>query len=774
MGRPLTSRLPILLAFASGSALSPWVAVHWAWALLSLALFFPARRLRYASCYLPLLALVIGGAWGGLRLPLRGHDSLEALVARAGVPVFCWVRGTAEHCEAWTEGSRCTLHATSYRLGSDWLPCVCSVRAYLPTPPPAEDSVVEASLRLTVPTSDSNPGQFNTAAYLERQGISLVGSSRAETLVKVEPPPWYCLVSRYRQALRERIRLDTGKSAGTILALLLGERGLMPPGTQEALSRSGLFHLVALSGLHVGLLLLLIALAAHGLNLAPSLRDLLSIVLLGVYGLLIAGRPSISRALLMALLFLLAQLFARPHGARTAWAAALALLLAIDPRWAQDTGFQLTFLATLGILVLWDAYPSQLPVQGIAGGLCRLLWIGFSSQVAILPLIVLVFHRVSLLGWLATPLASLPLLGIQALGLPYLLGLAFVPGLHGLLGGCLELFSRAFLFLPERLGNGAWGSLFVPIPAWGWISLYGLALVLLAFPGRRRRVGWVLAALSVVGCWCFPAIEGHRHASLAVLDVGQASCQVLQWNDRTYLIDAGEGDPRGPGTARTVVEPFLAREGVRGLQGIILTHWDSDHSGASLALMKDMPVGFLAYPSTDPPSHGLPELLAATALSAHTRLRPLSGGQALDLNGLSLAVLSPSPSTALTDENDRCIVARADFPGGAFLFTGDIEERAEVNLVNSGILFPAYGLMVPHHGSATSSTMGFLKVSRPRVAIISAGRWNRYGHPSPAVVERYAAMGTRIYRTDEDGAVLLLFEGRRPLALRFRDGDWTK
>jgi competence protein ComEC len=566
---------------------------------------------------------------------------------------------------------------------------------------------------------------------------------------------------------------DAGPSAGALLAVLLGERGLQNPEEVDALTASGLYHLVALSGFNVGLLLLAFAGVAHLSGIHPRTRDLASLALLSAYGALVADQPSLSRALLMAGVFLSARILARPQGGLLAWSAALAMLLAWEPRWILDSGFQLTFAATLGILVLWDAYPAAVPRKGIGGALFRLHWVGLAALAATLPLVALTFHRVSLIGWIATPLASLPLMAVQALGTAYMFGLAFVPGVHQVLGIALDWLTRLFLLLPSWLGDGRWGSVFLPVPGWFWVALYVVAFALLCLPGRTRSAGLVMACAAVLGAWAWSvAFPPAATPSLAVLDVGQASCQVLRWGERTLLVDAGNGAYRGPSSGRAVVEPYLASMGVRRLEGLVLTHWDEDHAGSAPDLLQDLPAGFLAFPATDRPGRGLPERVARICSKKGIRLAPLSRGMRIPLDGLDLEVLNPPDPSPLADENDRSLVFRTAVGAFPVVFPGDLEAPGEAEMLRAGAVRRGFALLVPHHGSATSSSPAWVDAVSPRIALLSLGRGNRFGHPSPQVLSRYGARGVRMARTDLDGALFLRF-GPRPLLFRMRDGDWS-
>ncbi|MGC8722733.1 MAG: DNA internalization-related competence protein ComEC/Rec2 [Acidobacteriota bacterium] len=773
--RSWEARTAVLAAFAAGVSLAPWIAAPWWIALPALAVAASLLRLPRLRLALPLLASIVGLAAGGARLHPPAPDWLTQSVSRAQGPTYVWVRGKAVEGEPWPDGSRVTLQLDSARLESAWLPVHSLVRAYLPVPPPAEGALLEASLGLTAPRSASNPGQFDSAAYLANQGIALVGTCRSSALVHESPPRKWHLIGRYRRAIRSRLEEDTGDLRGALLALLLGERGLLDTQSTADLSRSGLLHLIALSGFNVGLVLLLFMGLAHALRCPPSWRDAAGLALLGVYGLLVAPSSSLSRALLMAALFLLLRLLARPHSALTAWTLAAALLLLYRPQFISDAGFQLTFAATLGILVFWSAYPAALPAKGPLGWLLKLLWVGLSAQVATLPILVITFHRFSPWGWLATPAASLPLMAVQGIGLLYILGLGFVPGLHQALAWSLELTTRPFMAMAEGLGRSAWGSFFVPFPWWGWTALYLLGLALLAWPSRRRASGWVLMGAAVVAFWSWPTGPAVRDArGVALLDVGEASCQTVLWPGGCLLVDAGTSGIEGPGSGITVIEPFLARAGVKGLTGIVLTHWDRDHCGAAEDLIQDLPVGFLAYPATDPPKGDLPLRIAAMAERRNVALLPLVRGDELRFSEPALSVLGPTLPSCLRNENDRSLVARLRLGTAGLIVTGDLEKGGERELLDAGLPLVSYALMAPHHGSATSSSPAWLDAVAPKVILISVGRANRFGHPSPAVLARYASLPARVYRTDRDGALLLDLTEGRPGVYRHGDGDWSR
>lgn len=758
-----------LLALAAGCGLS--LALSAPLWVLPTALILAALHPRRKGILVPAALFLAGLALGTARLERAPPDPHEAFVGAGATPQFAWVRGGVRASEAWEGGSRAEVDLATVHDGLRWRPSRGRVLVYLPIPPPKEGSALEASLRLQVPKGATNPGEFDRRAYLSRLGVTLVGSSRDAALVRVTNPGGFAPVARYRSALRAALLRDGGEDGGMLLALLLGERGLVKPGSEEALSRSGLYHLVALSGFNVGLVLLVLASLAHLFAVHPLRRDLLCLATCALYGLVVVERPSFTRALLMAGAFLLARMLGRPQPGLRGWAVAAALLMAADPAVLTDAGFQLTFLATLGILALHGAYPGFLPDRGWAGYGGRLLWVGFCAQAATLPVLVLHFQRFSPSGWLATPLAALPLLVVQALGLVYMAGGFAVPGLAMLLGKGLSWSTKAFLILPESLGSWQGGSLFLTKPWWVWVALFGAGLAILAWGGKRRCAGWVLAGLACAGAWAAPQpYLAPFPPGVAVLDVGQASCQVLLSGRDALLVDAGNGVYRGPSSGRQVVEPFLAKVGVRSLACVLLTHWDADHSGSLPDLLRDVGVGFVAFPrGGGTPPENLTRLCARVGVP----LVALGRGDQFALGLHAVRFLGPPSNPACPQENDRCAVILAGIGGGSMLFPGDIGPCAERELVASGSLDAIQVLLAPHHGSGQSSTAPFLGALSPRWALVSAGRSNRFGHPSPEALGRYSALGVRVVRTDLDGALWVDFSSRSPKVWRYRDGDWS-
>jgi competence protein ComEC len=414
----------------------------------------------------------------------------------------------------------------------------------------------------------------------------------------------------------------------------------------------------------------------------------------------------------------------------------------------------MSFVATLGLLLLTDRIRSLLPRWPL--GLDLTLAASLAAQLALAPLLVVHFHRLApaaiVLNVVAIPLATAVLLSgallaagswlVPAAG-PVLGGLAWAAA-HGLL-----LSSRVLDVLPGL-------DLRAPDPLALVVMLHGLALLLLAL--GRVRLGLVGTALGLAGlAWGGPAPRADGLLEVTVLDVGQGEAVALRSpGGRHLLVDAGGSFDGRFDVAESVVGPFLWRQRVRQLDLLVLTHAHPDHVGGAAGVLRGFRVGETwegPAPRADP---GYAALDAALRRSGVAR-RTVARGVVLHWDGVELEVLGPpAPATApRRTRNDDSVVLRVRYGEVVLLLTGDVEAAGEAALP----VGPVSVLKVAHHGSRTSSSAGFLRQTRPRLAVISAGSRNPFGHPSPEVLGRLRAAGTRVFRTDLDGSVRLSTDG---------------
>lgn len=530
-------------------------------------------------------------------------------------------------------------------------------------------------------------------------------------------------------------------------ALALGERSAMSPGLVRAFRRAGLGHLLALSGLHVGILAGIgVWLARLWLGRLSSDRWLWLVpgLACGLFLVIAGPRPAVLRASLMAL----STWAALARGSRPLSSHALVLIVAgmvaIEPERLRELSFQLTVAATAGIL--W-----QIRAGGVRAGLgSTALRVSAAAQLFTLPWSLPAFHLLAPAAlvhnlW-AVPWTALCLV----LGLSWLAVAALSPAVARSTEGLLEIGAVPFEWI-GRLPAGPWWS----IP----VAVSGLEATLLALGCTLLLRRPVVAMLAATGLVALGGVIGDRSLpddpEVIMLDVGQGEAILLRDGSESALVDGG-GWTRGDLGGRVLV-PALARLGVRRLGAVVLTHPDLDHCGGLVSLAAYMPVGELWTPAGWPPGGCLLDLISMPGVG----WRPVWAGWRGQVGRWRLRALSPPPADR-TAGNDRSLVLSARARGFGVLLTGDIESRAERALLvgGAGESLRADLLKVPHHGSRTSSGAALIEAVGPRLAWISAGVANRYRHPHPAVVRRLEARGVRILRTDRDGLIRLRVDSR--------------
>ncbi|MGH9367308.1 MAG: ComEC/Rec2 family competence protein [Thermoanaerobaculia bacterium] len=546
---------------------------------------------------------------------------------------------------------------------------------------------------------------------------------------------------------------------GPLAALLLGRTSELDRGMVARYRRGGLYHLLVVSGLHVALTAGLVFFCLRAAGVRGKARD--ALLLVAVAGIVLVGgaNPPAARAGLVFTVFLAARLLERPiRGAQAAGLAAILLFL-FCPREVFSIGCVLTFAAVSGIALFTAPIRSRLPARPawLFAGLATAL----AAEIATAPILLWRYNLLAAGAWLTVPL-SIPLAGgLIALGALLLsffaLGIFPAP-----LCALFAAGSRLLEWTAERAAGLAFLRPTPPLPA---VLAVGALLAGAALAPRRLRLcsaalaGGLFAALALR-----PGPPGPpRGFSLEALDVGQGDALLLRWGGHAMLVDGGgpfDLDARDFG--RTRLLPKLLDRGVTRLDAVLLTHPHPDHALGLFAVLEELPVGRL-WRSAGEDEGGLYASLEAEATRRGVPFAPLEAGT-LRLGGARLMVLqSGGPRRKLDAVNNQSVVAIFEKDGRRALLTGDAGAAVERDLLDAGALSTVDVLKVGHHGSRGSTTDAFLAAVCPRVAILSCGRENRFGHPAPETLAALSAREVRLYRTDlsSDARVVLLPEATR-------------
>ncbi len=624
------------------------------------------------------------------------------------------------------------------------------------------------TVRLKRPHGSVNPYGFDYESWLLQRSVGATGYVRpggAARLDNLVAQPAY-LLQRAREILRERHwdALQDYPYAGVLIALAIGDQNAIDAGQWQLFARTGVSHLMSISGLHVTMVASLFAALVHwlwrrsaALMLALPARKASALAgfLAALAYCLIAGfAVPAQRTLYMVAVVALALWLGRVSSVSRVLCAALLLVLLLDPWAVLAPGFWLSFGAVAVILYVVTGRLRALasaPGVRLALGAGLLQWgrVQWAITLALAPLLLVWFQQMSLVSPLANAVA-IPLVSLVVTPL-------------ALAGSVLPfdfILKLAHAFMAVQMRFLEWCAA-LPAAVWqqhapeAWtvaLALAGTAWLLLprGFPARWLGLPLMLPLFTVA-----PPAPPSGALWLTVLDVGQGLAVFAQTQGHALLYDAGPAYSPEADSGSRVILPFLRASGIARLDAMVVTHDDNDHAGGGASVLAGLPVASLY--SSVAQTHA-----AWVAAAAGYRL-PCAAGQAWDWDGVRFELLHPAAGSYAVDtlkSNDRSCVLKIATVQGVVLLTGDIEARSERELLERGPGdLRADVLVAPHHSSHTSSTPEFIAAVQPRWAVLPVGYRNRFGYPKQAVIERYRASGAQMLRTDNAGAVLVRIDG---------------
>lgn len=574
------------------------------------------------------------------------------------------------------------------------------------------------------------------------------------------------LPQRAGKAFREKVAAiwDDPRVSGFLTAELTGDKSAMDDGDYLAMQETGLAHLFAVSGLHCAFLVTLLALL---ISRRQRLLCAVTIPLLLFYMVMVGMSPSVVRACIMQIFLLIAPLFRRGSDPLTSLAAALLVILLCNPFAAASVSLQLSFSATLGMVLLSSRLYKLL--TGWYKGKCRPLRAALCFVAANLSATLsAVVFTAPLTAWyfrifvLVAPLSSL--LAVPAAGWSFmaafvtaLLGFLWLP-LASLLGWISWALVRYILWIANGMMSWRYHAVYFTNPylIYWLLFLYAVFIGCAATPDGKRK--YLLAsALSVLtltaAIWVNRQDYQYGVLTALTLDVGQGESVILTSGGETALVDCGSSNSyKDPGG---LAADTLHSMGVRELSAVVVTHYHADHTNGLYEVLRRIPVQTVYLPDIED-EYGVRERLVSLAEEKGAQVTYVTKETADTLGDTVLTIYPPVQSGG--DLNELGLTALASAGDFDLLITGDMSGSTEKKLVETYALPDIEVLVVSHHGSRYSSNIRFLKAVMPEAAVISVGD-NNYGHPSEETLQRLLAVGADIWRTDQQGTIRITVNG---------------
>lgn len=755
--------------------------------IFSEALFLGGRLLTATALMVGLLSF---SAYRLVSTPLSSED-LRWLADRGVVRLVAEINGPIRHTptQVVLPMKGIARYGGQDNLTRSPLSGSFSLRVYQKKVPFEYGDHLEMVVRLRSPSQYENPGGFPYADYRERQGEGVMaGVPSIEGIKKVGEGGsiLFRTLYRWREEIRQKMLTSLhGEPLALLMALILGESGYLTDPIREAFAASGTTHILSISGSHLALVALIVfgasRMALMGLPTPLLLRlslykipsqwaALITAVAVTFYAMLAGGEVATLRSLTMILVYLVSIWIGKSQEMITSLSFAALLILVPDPQAVFDLSFQLSFISVLAMIltVEWwhhqfprpqEAAPSSLqkyvlnPIHlmtvttlGATLGTAPLTlyyfhqfgWVGLFANFAIIPFA----------GWILVPF------GLISAVVSLFWGSAF-PGAswHQFLGSFYYRLTEWFAKIPFAEIHFASPSL------WMVVLFYGIMFMLLV-----RKISWRWGVAALAGFYLyFLGWGGIRippsELRVAFLDVGQGDSAVIEFpGGPVLLIDAGGGGRISLG--KVALSPYLWERRIRKIDYLVATHPQMDHVGGMAHIVRKFKIGEVWTNGMAHETAFFQEFLEAVqqkGLVPRTLDRTVAPWV---IGGCQLSFLNESNVFHEKDYNNHSVVIHLLCPsfgreGFSILFTGDIEKKAEKALLPLKQALASTLLKVPHHGSRGALDPAFLDAVSPQYALFSVGRRNRYGHPHPEVVAAFSAMNVKIYRTDQDGALMV-------------------
>ena len=625
--------------------------------------------------------------------------------------------------------------------------------------------------QFNLPKGVRNPGGFDYRRYLAQKGVSGSIFALSDSIVKGSGRRRFFLIEA-GSFLRMRIvgvieRSLPKQQAGLLNGILIGYRDGLSNEVKDAFSDAGLTHIMAVSGANVAFLVFPLLFIFKKLRIRPTVTNILVIAFLIIFVFITGFEPSVLRAVIMAIVILTGKILSKEADIYTSISFAAILLLIYSPYMLFNIGFQLSFAATLSLIMLYKNIKKLIKCRFIPDKAADVLAATLAAQIGVLPVMVYFFNKISIISVL-TNILVVPLIEVITILGMLMAVLGQLSIIFSQLPGYINCILLSFVLYVSKISASLpFSTLRLITPSILAILAYYTAVwfLLLYMPGRIivikfRYIAAVFSVAVIIAAWAFLTPD---KLEVIFLDVGEGDSTFIRTcTGKTILLDGGGStNPDLQSTiGESVIIPFLLDRGITKLDLVIASHGHSDHIQGLIPVLSELKVSNLIIPSAADEKEF--KVLLQTADRRGVKVDRCVKGDVIKVDDKTcFDVLNPlmDTGTNISSLNNTSLVLKLYYGEADVLFTGDVQKEVENLLLDSKTDLSADIVKIAHHGSVTSTSKAFIDVIKPKAAVISVGR-NNFGHPSSKVVEMLEDCGIKLFRTDEDGAVILTSGGK--------------
>lgn len=647
------------------------------------------------------------------------------------------------------------------------------VNTYLDDSPYEYGDVLKIKGKLEKPIGQKNFGEFDYELYLAREKIfTYINIWQEKDIQKIGENDSNFLVS-FSLSARDKIKEITKQTLPPpynylLVGMLLGEKSFIPSHLKEIFAEAGIMHILAVSGLHVGIIAMALLALLSMLKLPKKFKLFILILILITYASITGFRPSVLRATIMFILLIGGKLINRSRNLNISLFFAAFLILLLNPLILYDAGFLLSFIVTFFIINLSPILQGLL--SKIAVWIKNPLAVSTAAWVGIFPLSAYFFSKVSIISIISN-IFIIPLTGIAViLGfITFFIGLMSI-SLAGLFANLNYLVLNLITLIAKSFSSLPFAFIYVAQPSVMLIILYYLMVFFIieifykktiSVKIKKKAILIVLSVtlLIIIVQVFYPA----DNLKVNFINVGEGDCILIEAPNKINILIDGGGTPQSDfDVGNKIVIPYLRRKGINEIDLLILTHPHLDHLEGLLPILKEFKVDMVLDSGLLCDSSEYKEFISLILEKGISYHKAKAGDNFIFSNNLEIFLLNPLYDSDFYEESDfnnASIVVKLFYKNADFLFIGDIEEAAEKKLLVWQNILQSDILKVAHHGSSTSTNLEFLDKVNPNIAVITVGK-NHFGHPSQKIIERLEDKNIQIYQTDEDGTVIIRTNGQ--------------